>query len=130
MVTKVVMPKLSLTMRSGSVGKWYKREGERVEKGEPIVEIISEKATYDLETPASGVLRKILVGEGEEALVDAVIAIITAPDEQLSEAEIKVLTEAPKEVSEEAKGRILASPAAKRLAREYGIDLSFVRGTG
>lgn len=130
MVTKVVMPKLSLTMRSGSVGKWYKREGEKIEKGEPIVEIISEKATYDLEAPASGVLRKILVDEGEEASVDAVLAIITAPDEQLSEAEIKVLTEAPKEVSEEARESILASPAAKRLAREHGIDLSLVRGTG
>lgn len=127
MVTKVVMPKLSLTMRSGSIGKWYKREGEKIEKGEPIVEIISEKATYDLEAPASGVLRKILVNEGEEASVDAVIAVITAPDEQFSETEIAL--ETPKKVLE-AEGRILATPAAKRLAREHGIDLSLVHGTG
>ena len=126
MVTKVIMPKLSLTMRTGSVGKWYKREGEAVEKGEPIVEIISEKATYDLEAPASGILRKILVKEGEEAPVDAVIAIITAPDEQIPTEEL----EAKPGKVERVKERILASPAAKRLAREYGIDLSLIRGTG
>jgi pyruvate dehydrogenase E2 component (dihydrolipoamide acetyltransferase) len=127
MVTKVVMPKLSLTMKTGSVGKWYKREGEAVEKGEPIVEIISEKATYDLEAPASGILRKILVKEGEEAPIDAVIAIITAPDEQIPTEDLE--TKHPGKV-EEVKERILASPAAKRLAREYGIDLSLIRGTG
>jgi pyruvate dehydrogenase E2 component (dihydrolipoamide acetyltransferase) len=125
MVTKVVMPKLSLTMREGTVGQWYKKEGDTVEKGEPIVEIISEKATYDLEAPASGVLRKIFVGEGVDAPVDAVIAIITAPDEEISEMET---AEAPKEVEEEK--RVLASPAAKRLAREYGVELSFIKGTG
>lgn len=128
MVTKVVMPKLSLTMKTGSVGRWYKREGENVEKDEPIVEIISEKATYDLEAPASGVLRKILVREGEEAPVDAVIAIIAAPNEQIPEEEM-FAAKAP-EGTAEAKERVLASPAAKRLAREYGIDLSLVRGTG
>lgn len=127
MVTKVVMPKLSLTMRTGSIGRWYKREGETVEKGEPIVEIISEKATYDLEAPASGILRKILVKEGEEAPVDAVIAIITAPDEQIPAEELAV--KAPEEAIE-IRERIPASPAAKRLAREYGIDLSLVKGTG
>ncbi|MEM2385866.1 MAG: dihydrolipoamide acetyltransferase family protein, partial [Candidatus Bathyarchaeia archaeon] len=127
MVTKVVMPKLSLTMRTGSVGKWYKREGETVEKGEPIVEIISEKATYDLEAPASGVLRKILVKEGEEAPVDAAIAIITAPGEHVPAEELAI--KAPKEPVE-AEERVPASPAAKRLAREYGIDLSLVKGTG
>jgi len=127
MVTKVVMPKLSLTMKEGTVGKWYKKEGDTVEKGEPIVEIISEKATYDLEAPASGVLRKILVGEGVDSPVNAVLAVITAQDEVFSETEI--LAEAPPAV-EEIESRVLASPAAKRLAREYGIDLSLVKGSG
>jgi len=127
MVIKVVMPKLSLTMKEGTVGKWYKKEGDTVEKGEPIVEIISEKATYDLEAPISGVLRKILVEEGVDAPVNAVLAAITAPDEAFSEAEI--LAEAPQAVKEVEK-RVLASPAAKRLAREYGIDLSLVKGSG
>lgn len=126
-VTKVVMPRLSLTMKEGTVGKWYKKEGDIVEKGEPIVEVISEKATYDLEAPASGILRKILVDEGVDASVNAVLAVITAPDEAFSEAEIRM--EAP-QVAEEAEGKVLASPAAKRLAKEYGIDLLAAKGSG
>ncbi|MDH5754296.1 MAG: 2-oxo acid dehydrogenase subunit E2 [Candidatus Bathyarchaeota archaeon] len=127
MVTKVVMPRLSLTMKEGTVGKWYKKEGDIVEKGKPIVEVLSEKATYDLEAPASGILRKILVEEGVDAPVNAVLAVITAPDELFSETEI--LAEVPQTV-EEAEKRVFASPAAKRLAREYGIDLSLVKGSG
>lgn len=127
MVTRVVMPRLSLTMKEGTVGVWYKKEGDTVEKGEPLVEVFSEKATYDLEAPASGVLRKILVQEGVDASVNAVLAIITAPDEEFSEAEI--YAEMPQAV-EKAERRILASPAAKRLAREHGIDLSLVKGSG
>jgi len=126
MVTKVVMPKLSLTMKEGTVGKWYKKEGEAVEKGEAIVEIISEKATYDLEAPSSGILRKILVKEGVDASVNAVLAVITFPDEAFSETDI--LAEVP-QVVEETEKRVLASPSAKRLAREYEIDLSLVKGS-
>ena len=127
MVTKIVMPKLSLTMKEGTVGKWYKKEGDSVVKDEPIVEIISEKATYDLEAPASGILRKILVEAGVDAPVDSVLAFITASDEPLPE--IEQAAPMPQTV-EEAEKRVLASPSAKRLAREYGIDLSLVRGSG
>lgn len=127
MVTKVVMPKLSLTMKEGTVGKWYKKEGDTIEKGEPIVEVISEKATYDLEAPASGILRKIQVEAGVDATVNAVLAFITAPDEIISEVEI-LAEEKPQKVEEEVK--ILASPAAKRLAKEQGLDLSTVKGSG
>jgi len=126
MATKVVMPKLSLTMKEGTVGKWYKKEGETVEKGEPIVEITSEKATYDLESPAQGVLRKILIEAGVDAPVDAVLAVITAPDEEFSEKELQAAT--PQTAEKEEK--ILASPAAKRLAKESGVDLSLVKGSG
>jgi pyruvate dehydrogenase E2 component (dihydrolipoamide acetyltransferase) len=126
MVTKVVMPKLSLTMKEGTVGKWYKKEGDTVEKGEPIVEIISEKATYDLEAPSSGTLQKILVEGGVDASVNAVLAVITSSGEAFSETEI--LTEVPKAV-EEGEQRVLASPSAKRLAREHDIDLSLVKGS-
>ncbi len=127
MVTKVVMPKLSLTMKEGTIGQWYKKEGETVKKGEPIVEIISEKATYDLESPATGILRKILIEEGADAPVNAVLAIITAPDETLTEQEI--LAEKP-QLAQLSKKRVIASPAAKRLAKEHGINLSLVKGSG
>jgi len=128
MVTKIVMPRLSLTMKEGTVGKWYKKEGDSVEKDEPIVEVVSEKAAYDLEAPASGVLRKILVQEGVDVSVNTVIAVITTPDEAFSETE--ALAEAPQAAEVEGEKRVLASPAAKRLARERGIDLSTVKGSG
>jgi pyruvate dehydrogenase E2 component (dihydrolipoamide acetyltransferase) len=128
MATKLVMPRLSLTMKEGTVGKWYKKEGESVEKGEPIVEVVSEKATYDLEAPSSGILRKVLVQAGVDVPVNAVIGVITAPDEPFSET--AVMMETQELVEAEGERRVPASPAAKRLAKEYGIDLSTVAGSG
>lgn len=127
MGTNVVMPRLSVTMKEGTVGKWYKKEGDAVEKGEPIAEILSEKATYDLESPAAGVVRKILVEAGVDAPVNSVLAVITAPDEPLSQASVQSTAPSTMAGSQE---RVLASPAAKRLAKEQGIDLATVRGTG
>jgi pyruvate dehydrogenase E2 component (dihydrolipoamide acetyltransferase) len=129
MPTTVVMPRLSLTMKEGTVGKWYKKEGEAVEKGEPIAEIVSEKATYDLEASSSGIIRKILVEEGLDAPVNAVLAVIGTRDETIPD--IGAQTEAPQTSSEtEGEKRVVASPAAKRFAREHGIDLSNVQGSG
>jgi len=138
LVTKVVMPRLSLTMKTGTVVQWFKKEGEAVQKGEPLVEVLSEKVTYDIEAPESGILRKILALEGTDTPVDEAIGIITAPNEQISETEIavaaKVVEEAAavpeKETVEKAEERVAASPAAKRLAREHGVDLALVRGSG
>lgn len=135
LATKVIMPRLSLTMKEGTVVQWFKKEGESVEKGEPLVEVMSEKVTYDIEAPSSGVLRKILAAEGAEVPIDAAIAIITAPEEELPELEEtkKGVLAVPVEeiqVSREKTGRFLASPAAKRLAKEYGVDLAQVVGTG
>lgn len=139
MVTKIVMPKLSLTMKTGSVVQWFKKEGEQVEKGEPIVEVLSEKITYDVEAPAAGVLRKILAEEGMDLPVDATLAFIAAPGEELPASEIETapsVNHVKKGVTKEEtevgapKERVLASPAAKRLAREENVDLTQVRGTG
>ena len=140
MVTKVLMPRLSLTMKEGTVIQWFKKEGDMVKKGEPLVEVLSEKATYEVEAPASGVLRKILAEEGIDVPVAGTLGIITAPDEELPE--IEAIAAAPvmeaeeavampkRKVLERAAERIIASPAAKRLARDYDIDLTQVRGTG
>jgi pyruvate dehydrogenase E2 component (dihydrolipoamide acetyltransferase) len=116
-------------MKRGTVGKWYKKEGETVEKSEPIVEVVSEKATYDVEATSSGILRKIVIEAGAEAAVNQVLAIIASADEPISEADLAEIAEAGVPSVEEA-GRHLASPAAKRLAREHGISLSSVNGTG
>jgi pyruvate dehydrogenase E2 component (dihydrolipoamide acetyltransferase) len=143
MVTKVVMPRLSLTMKEGTVAEWFRNEGETVTKGEPLVEVLSEKATVDVEAPATGVLRKILVEKGMDVPVNETLAIIAAPDEQLTEIDIESLSveteeekgavevpEVKAEVALKANERVVASPAAKRLAREHGIDLAQVKGTG
>jgi pyruvate dehydrogenase E2 component (dihydrolipoamide acetyltransferase) len=128
MPTTVVMPRLSLTMKEGTVGKWYRKEGEAVEKGEPIAEVVYEKATYDLEASSSGFIRKILVEEGVDAPVNAVLAIIGTRDESISEIEAQV--EALQTAETAGEKRVVASPAAKRLAREHRIDLSTVHGSG
>lgn len=120
-MTKVVMPRLSLTMKEGTVGRWYKKEGDHVSKGEPMLEIFSEKVTYDLEAPTTGIIKKILVEEGVSTPVDGVLALIAAPEEKLPEIEPAA---APQ------KKRVLASPAAKRLAKEYNVDISLVKGSG
>lgn len=122
MVTNILMPRLSLTMKAGMVSYWYKNEGDAVGKGEPIVEVNTEKVVYDVEAPADGVLRKILALEGEEVPVAGVLGVIAALDEPLPEVTITEVT--PEGIREE---RVLASPAAKRLAREYGVDLAKVK---
>ncbi|MFQ6073866.1 MAG: dihydrolipoamide acetyltransferase family protein [Candidatus Bathyarchaeia archaeon] len=141
MVTKVVMPRLSLTMKEGTVVNWFKKEGETVKKGEPLVEVLSEKVTYDVEAPASGVLRKILAVEGDDVPVAGTLGVIAEPDEPLPEIE-EVATAVPperveevaplpeREMAKKVRERVLASPAAKRLAREHGIDLTKVKGSG
>jgi pyruvate dehydrogenase E2 component (dihydrolipoamide acetyltransferase) len=139
LVTKVVMPRLSLTMKEGTVVQWFKKEGEMVQKGEPLVEVLSEKVTYDVEAPESGILRKILVGEGSNVPIDHAIGLIGASNEPLGEIEtarvptmkVEEAVEAPKpEVLTPHTERFLASPAAKRLARELNVNLTSVRGTG
>lgn len=138
MVTQVVMPRLSLTMKTGTVVQWFKKEGETVQKGEPLVEVLSEKVTYDVEAPESGILRRILAFEGTDVPVAEAIGLITAPDEQITETQMTTATkeettvqEVPeKESVEKIEERFVASPAAKRLAREHGVDLSKVVGTG
>lgn len=126
LVTKVLMPRLSLTMKEGTVVHWFKKEGETVNKGEPLVEVVTEKVTYDVEAPESGVLRKILVLEGVDVPVAETLGVITATDEQFKE---EIIAEKPAKETE-IEERALASPAAKRLAKEYGIDITQVKGSG
>jgi len=94
--TTVIMPKLGLTMKEGTIEKWLKREGDHVEKGEPLVEIITEKLNFQYESPASGILRKILHPEGKAVPVTTPIAIIAEEGEALPEFE-EIKPEAPAE---------------------------------
>jgi pyruvate dehydrogenase E2 component (dihydrolipoamide acetyltransferase) len=138
MATTVIMPKLGLTMTEGTIERWLKQEGDRVEKGEPLVEIITEKINFQYESPASGILRKILHHEGETVPVTTPIAIIAEEGEAVAEGEM-VKPEVPVEVplpaavqreSKEPSKRIFVSPIARKMAQEKGIDLSSIKGSG
>ena len=84
MATQVVMPKLSPTMEEGQLSRWLKKEGDQVSVGEPIAEIDTDKATMEMQALSSGVLRKILINEGESAPLGQIIAIIASADEDIS----------------------------------------------
>jgi pyruvate dehydrogenase E2 component (dihydrolipoamide acetyltransferase) len=138
MATVVIMPKLGLTMTEGSIEKWLKEEGNRVEKGEPLVEIITEKLNFQYEAPATGLLQRILRPEGDTVPVSTPIAIIAEESEALPEVESIQATaplEAPRFETSQTKSkepgrRIFVSPIARRIAKEKGIDLSTLNGSG
>ena len=91
MATKVIMPKLSPTMEEGQLSRWLKKEGDKVSMGEPLAEIDTDKATMEMQALGNGVLRKILIREGESAPLGQLIAIIGEPDEDIS----SLTTQAP-----------------------------------
>lgn len=138
MATIVIMPKLGLTMTEGSIEKWLRQEGDRVEKGEPLVEIITEKLNFQYEAPASGLLRKILHPEGENVPVSTPIAILAEEREVLPDLEpiqpaVPIAAPHPEPIRkeiEEISQRIFISPIARRIAKEEGIDLSTLKGSG
>lgn len=84
MATQVFMPKLSPTMEEGQLSRWLKKEGDKVSMGEPLAEIDTDKATMEMQALANGVLRKIIIKEGESAPLGQMIAIIGEPDEDIS----------------------------------------------
>jgi pyruvate dehydrogenase E2 component (dihydrolipoamide acetyltransferase) len=84
MATKVIMPKLSPTMEEGQLSRWLKKEGDKVSMGEPLAEIDTDKATMEMQALGSGVLRKILIQDGDSAPLGQLIAIIGEPDEDIS----------------------------------------------
>lgn len=161
----ITMPRLSDTMTEGTVATWLKKEGDKVEEGDILAEIETDKATMEFESFYSGVLLKIGIGEGESAPVDAVLAILgpegtdvsgilenlkkgksaekaektskesSKEDKKASDKKetkpVKAEDSQTKSVTPQASGerRIFASPLAKRMAEEKGIDLRLVQGS-
>lgn len=113
MATEVMMPKLSPTMEEGQLSRWLKKEGDRVSMGEPLAEIDTDKATMEMQALSSGVLRKILIKEGESAPLGQLIAIIGEPDEDISGIESKVAGATPEP---QAESEPKAEPAASEPA--------------
>ena len=133
MATEVRMPQLGLTMEEGTISKWLKQEGDKVNVGDVLVEITTDKLSNEIESEAEGVLLKIVAQEGEDIPVKGLIAIIgeegekidlsedSAPEEtEEVKEETPEKSEVPKESSAAKTGRIKASPLAKKTA----IDLS------
>lgn len=149
-VEVVKMPRLSDTMEEGTVASWLKQKGDAVEEGDILAEIETDKATMEFESFYSGTLLHIGVQEGETAPVDSVLAIIgpegtdvsavleggakskpasTEKKEEKKEDSTEDTTKPAAETSKSG-GRIFASPLAKKMAEELGIDLSQVKGSG
>ncbi len=142
MASEVKLPRLGQGMESGTIVKWLKSEGDPVEKGEPLYELDTDKVTQEVEAEATGVLLKIAVSEGEVA-VGRTIGFIGAKGEEVAAAAppekpsapaaapaAPVAAPAPKATVQSSNGRIKASPLARRIARERGIDLAELSGTG
>ena len=134
-MAEVLMPRLDPGMQSGKIVEWLKKEGELVQKGQPIVVIEGEKTTFEVEAPETGTLTKLLAAVGDDVQVSQPIAMIgsgsVSPPSKLETVKPQpspTLPTVPQStVSSE---RAVASPAARRLAQETGVDLSQVRGTG
>jgi len=128
MATEVIMPKMGQTMERGKIIKWLKKDGEEVKRGEPLLEIETDKTTIEVEARDSGTL-KILAQEGEEVPIATTIAYIVKEGESIPEGET---LEKPKleKAKAAAKERVKASPLARKMAREKGVDLTQVQGTG
>lgn len=156
--TLITMPKMSDTMQEGTIASWLKKEGDEVKSGDILAEVETDKATMELESYEDGILLHIGVAEGDAVEIDGVIAVIgekgadyetlikahksessgtteSKPKEEKKESAPAEKSEATtdKEVSKassSASGRVKASPLAKKLADDKGIDISLVKGTG
>ncbi len=139
MATEVVVPMLGITVEKGKIVEWLKNEGDSVEKGESIFVLEADKATLEVESPASGILAKILISIGKEVPVLTVVGVILEPGEDLP-ARYRMQDEGAGVPAVEAiplpagtlpaAGNIPVIPAARRLAQEKGVDLLSIAGTG
>jgi pyruvate dehydrogenase E2 component (dihydrolipoamide acetyltransferase) len=143
MAISVVMPALELTQETGKLIAWRKKEGEQVAKGEPLLEVETDKAVVEIEAPAEGILAGIRAHEGAVIPVGETIAWIVAPGER-PPAELAPVQSGRKSSNEPARPvssvahasekpaatDLRISPKARRLAREHGIDIGRLRGSG
>jgi len=142
--TEIKMPRFGMTMKQGKLAKWFKKEGDTVQKGDTLFEVETEKITNTVQSVASGILFQIVIQLGETVPVGAVLAVVAdegeTPDriEGIKVGEVEDVEAAPAgkatpakvEEAPAEKKYVLASPAAKRLAKELGVDLARVPGTG
>ena len=148
MATEVIMPALSPAQETGILIEWFKEEGDLIEKGEPLMEVETDKANVEVEATTTGILANITVNLGDEIPVGKVIALILADGESVPESN-KEYSSSETKVSEEdtaqlqttisnpldpsanlPTNKIVASPKVRQYAKKEGIDLSFIKGSG
>ena len=145
-MVEAVIPKLDETTEVATVERWLVQEGDRVEQGQPICEVETDKALVQVEAPAAGTLRRQLIAAGTEVPPLTIVALVGNPSEPLpavdpfartaggsqsaAPAGAPAATTAAAQSSAPASGRPVASPRARRLAEELGVDLGTVTGTG
>ncbi len=148
MATEVIMPALSPAQETGILIEWFKEEGDLIEKGEPLMEVETDKANVEVEATTTGILANITVNLGDEIPVGKVIALILADGESVTESK-KEYSSSETKVSEEdtaqlqttisnpldpsanlPTNKIVASPKVRQYAKIEGIDLSFIKGSG
>ena len=140
MPAEVIMPALGMAQETGRVLRWLKADGDAVAKGEPLLEIETDKVTVELEAPADGTVAAVRAPEGTEVPVGTVIALVLADGEvapveeteprEVREVEAVAAAPAGDAVAPPRAHRRLASPKARRLARERGVDLDALAGSG
>ena len=150
MATKVILPMLGQTMEEGTITQWFKQEGDSVEKGEALLEVMTDKVNMEVESPASGILRKIIAPVDKTVPIMDLIAIIGTADEPIDDliAEggdvapavdspavvpsiVESITAAPAaETPAPASAKIFISPRAKKLALDKGIEIAALAGRG
>jgi len=141
MPKEFLMPEIAESVVEGEISKWFVKEGDEVKKEQPLLEVITDKVTVEIPSPFEGKILKILAKEGDVVKVHQPILVYSESDEEFEEVPSKITdVEVKKEVKEEEieereisevpQRRVLAAPAVRRLAKEMGIDLSKVKGTG
>ena len=139
MIHTIVMPDLGQTTAEGKILRWLKGPGEKISQGDHLLEVETDKVTMEVESYLSGYLRQVLAAEGQMVSAMAPIAIVTdtleeplAPSEQKAVASMPAAkpVAAPPRAATTSPAGLLATPTAKALAKEWGIDLASVRGTG
>ncbi len=138
MAVELRMLQMDQTMTKGKIGKWLVKEGDTITQGQPLLEIETDKVVHEQESPTDGVIAQLIAEEGTNVPVNAILAIIGAPGEEVARVEIDATTEqpaptqpeAPKETSAPTTADVKASPAARQLAEKLAIDLTQVQASG
>lgn len=130
MPKEVIMPALGMAQDEGVLLRWFKREGEEVTAGEPLMEVATDKVDVQVEAPASGVLTAVTAQEGDEIPVGQVIGLIAAEGEELPPPPVESRAKDAPVEKQSADPPLPSSPVAARIAAEHGVDLADVQGSG